>query len=77
MAAYYPRKVPSIKSLLKRMRASDPTADIDTWDDDEEDRLDHLSFAKQRGKGAPKKKKSADGEFLYIIGRPKNGGPKA
>ena len=62
MAAYYPRRVTSIQRLLKRMRAADPTADIDTWDDDEEERLDYLAFAKQRGKGAPKKKKSADGE---------------
>ena len=35
---------------------------METWDDDEEDRLEHLLLAKQRGKGAPKKKRTADGE---------------
>ncbi|KAL9104440.1 MAG: hypothetical protein Q9163_000592 [Psora crenata] len=37
-----------------------PHEDIDTWDEDEEDRLEHLELAKQRGKGAPKKKRTAD-----------------
>lgn len=37
---------------------------METWDDDEEDRLEHLGLAKQRGKGAPKKKRTADGEFF-------------
>ena len=47
-----------------------------TWDDDEEDRLEHLQLAKARGKGAPKKKRSADGEssllyfwFSWVEGR--------
>lgn len=35
---------------------------METWDDDEEDRLEHLALAKQRGKGAPKKKRTADGK---------------
>lgn len=35
---------------------------METWDDDEEDRLEHLLLAKQRGKGAPKKKRTAEGE---------------
>ena len=38
---------------------------METWDDDEEDRLEHLQLAKQRGKGAPKKKRSADGESFF------------
>ena len=37
---------------------------MDTWDDDEDDRLEHIMLAKQRGKGAPKKKRTADGESL-------------
>ena len=43
----------------------DAGADIDTWDEKEEDRLDHLNAAKARGKGAPRKKRSADGEFSW------------
>lgn len=43
---------------------------METWDDDEEDRLEHLLLAKQRGKGAPKKKRTADGgSTLYPICR--------
>lgn len=40
---------------------------METWDDDEEDRLEHLLLAKQRGKGAPKKKRTADGESLCCL----------
>ena len=40
---------------------------METWDDDEEDRLEHLLLAKQRGKGAPKKKRTADGESLCLL----------
>jgi len=35
--------------------------ELETWDDFEEDRLEHLASAKQRGKGAPKKKRTAEG----------------
>ncbi|MDI1487880.1 MAG: hypothetical protein OHK93_007153 [Ramalina farinacea] len=59
-AAYYPRRVTGIKSLLRGMRKVDAGADIDTWDEKEEDRIDHLNAAKARGKGAPRKKRSAD-----------------
>jgi hypothetical protein len=34
-----------------------------TWNEQEEDRLEGLQIAKLRGKGAPKKKRTADGEF--------------
>ena len=37
---------------------------METWDDDEDERLEHIMLAKQRGKGAPKKKRTADGEPL-------------
>ena len=48
------------------MRKVDAGADIDTWDEKEEDRIDHLNAAKARGKGAPKKKRSADGESCFV-----------
>ena len=38
-----------------------------TWNEEEEDRLEGLQIAKLRGKGAPKKKRTADGEFTCII----------
>jgi hypothetical protein len=43
-----------------------------TWNEQEEDRLEGLQIAKLRGKGAPKKKRTADGEFSvsYISARP-------
>ena len=74
MAAYYPRRVATFKDLKKLY------PDLDTWDDDEEDRLEHIELyehrahrvsvyerlitsnrAKQRGKGAPKKRRTAAG----------------
>lgn len=36
---------------------------LEMFDDFEEDRLEHLQIAKSRGKGAPKKKKSAAGKY--------------
>ncbi len=43
-----------------------PGENLETWNDYEEDRLEHLSLAKARGKGAPKKKKSRDGESIFF-----------
>ncbi|KAL8872408.1 MAG: hypothetical protein Q9174_001961 [Haloplaca sp. 1 TL-2023] len=57
VAAYYPRRVATYKDLEKAF------PDLETWDDDEEDRLEHLQLKQQRGKGAPKKKRTKDGEF--------------
>lgn len=37
------------------------------YDDFEEDRLEHLQIAKSRGKGAPKKKNSKNGEFVFFL----------
>jgi len=54
LAAYYPRKVATIKDLQKLY------PDWETWDDAEEDRLEHIKIVKQRGKGAPKKKRTAE-----------------
>ncbi|KXS96303.1 hypothetical protein AC578_7479 [Pseudocercospora eumusae] len=55
LAAYYPRRVATFKDL----KALYPLRKIEMYDDFEEDRLEHLQIAKSRGKGAPKKKKSA------------------
>ena len=52
-----------MKDLKKLYKGFDE--EMETWDDDEEDRLEHLLLAKQRGKGAPKKKRTADGETLF------------
>ncbi|OTA25602.1 hypothetical protein BTJ68_11272 [Hortaea werneckii EXF-2000] len=53
LAAYYPRRVATFKNL----RALYPNHEL--YDEDEEDRLEHIQIAKSRGKGAPKKKKTA------------------
>lgn len=58
VAAYYPRRVATIKDLQKLYKGFDE--ELETWDDDEDDRLEHLLLAKQRGKGAPKKKRTAE-----------------
>lgn len=63
VAAYYPRRVATIKDLKNAYKHFDE--EMETWDDDEEDRLEHLALAKQRGKGAPKKKRTAEGESVH------------
>ncbi|KAF6219833.1 hypothetical protein HO133_003658 [Letharia lupina] len=68
VAAYYPRRVATIKDLKKLYKGFDE--EMETWDDDEEDRLEHLLLAKQRGKGAPKKKRTAE-ESKKIKGKKK------
>ena len=37
--------------------------DLVTWNEEEDERLESLSIAKLRGKGAPKKKRTAEGDF--------------
>ena len=59
LAAYYPRKTATIEDIQKEFKKFD----LVTWNDYEEDRLEGLQIAKLRGKGAPKKKRTADGEF--------------
>ena len=44
------------------MRKANPELDLDTWDDEYEQREEDVQFAKVREKGAPKKKRSAAGE---------------
>ncbi|KAL1583729.1 hypothetical protein WHR41_07489 [Cladosporium halotolerans] len=53
LAAYYPRRVATFKDLQKLYPG------FETYNDFEEDRLEHILIAKSRGKGAPKKKKTA------------------
>ncbi|KAM0705134.1 hypothetical protein Q7P35_007921 [Cladosporium inversicolor] len=53
LAAYYPRRVATFKDLQKLYPG------FETYNDFEEDRLEHLQIAKSRGKGAPKKKRTA------------------
>ncbi|KAM0325404.1 hypothetical protein ACHAQA_007390 [Verticillium albo-atrum] len=53
LASYYPRKVVSINTVMKAFGPQFTTFDLK-----EEERLDHISSLKARGKGAPKKKKT-------------------
>lgn len=64
VAAYYPRRVATFTDLKKLYPG------YEMYDEAEEDRLEHVQITKMRGKGAPKKKKSAAGEFRH----PSNGG---
>lgn len=52
-AAYYPRRVATIKELQRAYPG------FETYDEDEEDRVEHVAINKSRGKGAPKKKRTA------------------
>ncbi|MCJ1279613.1 mitochondral 37S ribosomal protein S27 [Puttea exsequens] len=58
IAQYYPRRLATVKDLRKAFKHF--PEEMDTWDEEEEERLDHIALAKQRGKGAPKKKRTAD-----------------
>lgn len=57
LAAYYPRRVATFKDIRRQFKG------LEMYDDFEEDRLEHIQFAKSRGKGAPKKKRTAAGEY--------------
>jgi small subunit ribosomal protein S33 len=61
LAAYYPRRVATFKDLQKLYPG------FETYNEFEEDRLEHLQIAKSRGKGAPKKKRTAAGEIMRTI----------
>jgi small subunit ribosomal protein S33 len=71
LAAYYPRKSATVEDIQKEFAK----LDLVTWNEQEEDRLEGLQIAKLRGKGAPKKKRTADGEFglSHISMRPRCG----
>jgi small subunit ribosomal protein S33 len=53
LAAYYPRKTATFQDLKKLYQG------YDMYDEAEEDRLEHIMIKKARGKGAPKKKRTA------------------
>ncbi|KAK0634530.1 mitochondrial ribosomal subunit S27-domain-containing protein [Bombardia bombarda] len=55
LAAYYPRKIITIRDFQKEFAPLDLMID----DEVEDDRLEHIAALKARGKGAPKKKNSA------------------
>jgi len=54
MAAYYPRKMATFKDLQKTFD------DAEFYDEKEEYRLEQIKILKARGKGAPKKKRTAE-----------------
>lgn len=57
MAAYYPRRVARFADLQKAYPG------FETYDDFEEDRIESVAITKSRGKGAPKKKRTAAGKW--------------
>lgn len=59
IAAYYPRNSATIADIQKEFSKFD----METWNEEEEDRLESLQIAKLRGKGAPKKKTQKDSRY--------------
>ncbi|KAK2605912.1 hypothetical protein QQS21_003638 [Conoideocrella luteorostrata] len=57
VAAYYPRKVATIKDVKREFGPV-----LATWDEGEEDRFEYIEELKQRGKSAPKKKNGPPAE---------------
>ncbi|KAL3421298.1 hypothetical protein PVAG01_07743 [Phlyctema vagabunda] len=60
---YYPRKVATVNMLQKAYRKfgrEQMGVELETWDEKEEDRLEHIKLLKARGKGAPKKKRTIE-----------------
>jgi small subunit ribosomal protein S33 len=58
LAAYYPRKSATVEDVMKEFKKHD----LETWNEEQEDRLELLAITKLRGKGAPKKKREKDRE---------------
>ncbi|KAF4591544.1 ribosomal protein S27/S33, mitochondrial [Ophiocordyceps camponoti-floridani] len=54
LAAYYPRKLATIKDVKREFGPQ-----LTTWDDAEEERTEHIKLLKRRNKSAPKKKRVA------------------
>ncbi|KAI1820654.1 mitochondrial ribosomal subunit S27-domain-containing protein [Xylaria intraflava] len=52
---YYPPKGPTFDDLVSQFK----DMDIVTWNEPEDDRQEHLAGRRQRGKGTPKKKRTA------------------
>ena len=55
LSTYYPRRVATFRNL------QDLYPGFEMYDEVEEERLEHITIGKSRGKGAPKKKKTAAG----------------
>ncbi|KIW23986.1 uncharacterized protein PV07_09726 [Cladophialophora immunda] len=55
LASYYPRRSATVEDVLDEFKKFD----LEGFNEEEDDRLENVAFAKLRGKGAPKKKKSA------------------
>lgn len=64
LAAYYPRRSVTIADIQQEMKRYD----LETWNEEEEDRLESLQIAKLRGKGAPKKKRTKDSMYSTYRG---------
>ncbi|EXJ86863.1 hypothetical protein A1O3_03817 [Capronia epimyces CBS 606.96] len=70
LAAYYPRRSATVEDVLAEFKKFD----LDGFNEDEEIRLESIQIAKLRGKGAPKKKRTASGTYyayddirLYLV----------
>ncbi|PMD13862.1 hypothetical protein NA56DRAFT_651330 [Hyaloscypha hepaticicola] len=55
LASYYPRRMLTIKDLQNAYKD-----ELEIFDDEEEDRFEKIKILKARGKGAPKKKRTAE-----------------
>ncbi|KAI0116370.1 mitochondrial ribosomal subunit S27-domain-containing protein [Nemania sp. FL0031] len=55
LVKYYPPRGPTINSIAKQFKL----LELETENEEEEDRLEHIEGRKQRGKGVPKKKRTA------------------
>jgi small subunit ribosomal protein S33 len=62
LAAYYPRRSATVEDVLKEFKRFD----LEGFNEEEDDRLENVAFAKLRGKGAPKKKRTAAGT-IYLV----------
>jgi small subunit ribosomal protein S33 len=63
IATYYPPRIRVIQELRKAY------PDWEVIDEEEDERVEKLKVKRQRGKGAPKKRRSAAGMFCSILAR--------
>ncbi|KAI1179900.1 mitochondrial ribosomal subunit S27-domain-containing protein [Nemania sp. FL0916] len=55
LVKYYPPPGPGIREVERAFK----DLELETWWEEEDDRLDYIEGRKQRGKGVPKKKRTA------------------
>lgn len=60
LAAYYPRRSATVEDVMEEFKKFDLVGE----NEDEAERLEDVARAKLRGKGAPKKKKTAEGKKM-------------